>query len=224
MRRLITLSKSVTKLSHHVRLNVEARSDIQWWHTFLDNWNGVSLLAVAGNRILDTTFTSDASGSWGCRAYWKRDWFQLAWDEVAQTTGKNIAIQELLPVVLAVAVWGRAWTGLCIQCRCDNEAVIMVLNSRSSKDKDLMHLLRCLFFFESEFQFNIVAAHIPGNLNTLADALSRGSLTLFMQQASQEVNAAILLPHSILSMLVTHQPDWTSSTWRQKFRYTLRQV
>ena len=28
----------------HTRLNVEFRSDLCWWHTFLMDWNGLSLL------------------------------------------------------------------------------------------------------------------------------------------------------------------------------------
>lgn len=88
-------------------------------------------------------------------------------------------LQELLPVAITAAVWGRAWTGLHIRCLCD-EAVVAVLNSRCSIDRDLMHLLRCLFFFEAQFQFNLTAAHIPGILKTLADALSRGNQRSFL--------------------------------------------
>ena len=49
----------------------------------------------------------------------------------------------------------------------------------------MLYLLRSLFFFEAEFQFSLVAAHIPGSLNTLADALSRDNLPLFLQLSSQ---------------------------------------
>ena len=99
-------------------------------------------------------------------------WFQLAWSDATALKDKNIATQELLPIVLAAAVWGRQWTGLHIQCLCDNEAVVADINSRSCKDGDMLYLLHSLFFFEAEFQFSLVVAHIPGSLNTLADALS----------------------------------------------------
>ena len=56
-----------------------------------------------------------------------KNWFQLACDTVLAMRGKNIATQELLPVVLAGAVWGKAWTGWHVQCLCDNEAVVAVL-------------------------------------------------------------------------------------------------
>ena len=201
LRRMINLSKSVGKLTHHVRINHQARSDIMWWNVFLETWNGVSLLSMAGRREPDTSFASDASGSWGCGAYWAHTWFQLAWSDATALQGKNIATQELLPIVLAAAVWGRRWTGLHVQCLCDNEAVVAVINSRSCKDGDMLYLLRSLFFFEAEFQFSLVAAHIPGNQNTLADALSRNNLPLFLQLSSQEVSGPTSLPAPLLELL-----------------------
>ena len=52
---------------------------------------------------------------------------------------------EFLPILLACAVWGREWSGKLIHYHCDNMAVVEVINSRDSRDKELMHLLRCLF-------------------------------------------------------------------------------
>ena len=222
LRQLIALSKSVNKLTHHLSINNEARSNILWWHSFLEGWNGTNLLSVAGKRAPDKTFTSDASGSWGCRAHWETEWFQLAWDNTPEMRATNIATQELLPVVVAAAVWGRRWSGLC---QSDNQAVVAVLTSRSCRDKDLMHLLRCLFFFEAEFHFNLVAIHIPGKLNILADSLSLNDASLLLQQVNQEVShKPTAIPMPLLELLAVRHPDWTSNTWRQMFRSSLRLV
>ena len=43
LRRLIELSTTVSKLHHHIHLNMEAREDIIWWNRFLPSWNGVSI-------------------------------------------------------------------------------------------------------------------------------------------------------------------------------------
>ena len=48
LRRLFDLSATVKKPNHHVSLNTGARSDLAWWNVFLEQWNGVSLLAVRG--------------------------------------------------------------------------------------------------------------------------------------------------------------------------------
>ena len=50
-----------------------------------------------------------------------------------------------------------------------NEAVVTILGSRYCKEPALMHMLRVLFFAEAHFQFRLVAQHIPGTCNALAD-------------------------------------------------------
>ncbi len=37
---------------------------------------------------------------------------------------------------------------MVVLCQSDNEATMAVLNMRTSRDVQIMHLLRCLFFFE----------------------------------------------------------------------------
>ena len=94
------------------------------------------------------TITSDASGSWGCGAYTcSGEWFQLKWPK--RWHHYHITVKELLPIVLAIAMWGRDWQGSSIRCRCDNAAVVAVLRSGWCKNKYAMHLLRSLHFFSS---------------------------------------------------------------------------
>ena len=189
LRRLIDLCKTACKRCHYVSINSDARSDILWWDTYLADWNGTALLSVSGWRAPDMSFGSDASGSWGCGAHWDTHWFQLAWSSVPKMRGKNIATQELLPILVAAAVWGSQWRGRCVQCWCHNEAVVAVITSRGSRDKELMHLLHCLFFLEASFQFSLVASHIPGANNTRADDLSRDNLPAFLQGAEPDVDS-----------------------------------
>lgn len=47
----------------------------------------------------------------------------------------------------------------------------------------MMRLIRCLFFLEAWFCFDIVAAHLPGRENMLADDLSRNRLSDFLSKA-----------------------------------------
>ena len=77
LRKLIDLSTTARRLDHFIRLNEDARSDLEWWAQFVSSWNGVSLLSSVSNQPPDLTVTSDASGSWGCGAFWDINWFQL---------------------------------------------------------------------------------------------------------------------------------------------------
>ena len=42
LRRLFDLRMSVKSMDHHVHLNAGARSDLAWWHEFVECWNRVS--------------------------------------------------------------------------------------------------------------------------------------------------------------------------------------
>jgi hypothetical protein len=47
----------------------------------------------------------------------------------------------------------------------------------------MMRLVRCLFFVEAWFRFELVATHLPGRENMLADDLSRNRLSDFLSKA-----------------------------------------
>ena len=44
LRRLIDLSTKAKMMHHHIRLNSDARLDLQWWLDFLPQWSGKSLI------------------------------------------------------------------------------------------------------------------------------------------------------------------------------------
>ena len=92
---------------HPIRLNRSFRSDLAWWQLFTSEWNGVSFLPPPEHLPVHR-FASDASGGWGCSSWHGRHWFQLRWDE--RSAGLQIMIKELLPVVLACAVWAALGT------------------------------------------------------------------------------------------------------------------
>ena len=77
LRRMIDLSTVVAQLHYTVRLNKAFQADLEWWHVFLETWNGVGILRVLGVSRPDCSVQSDASGKWGCGAVWNQQWFQL---------------------------------------------------------------------------------------------------------------------------------------------------
>ena len=52
----------------------------------------------------------------------------------SNTQQYNITVKELIPIVLAMAIWGHQWSGKTVHARCDNAAVVEIVNSGSSKD------------------------------------------------------------------------------------------
>ena len=222
LRRIIELLTAVRRDFHHVRLNASFRSDLVWWDTFLEGWNGTSFLAShQGEHSAMFQLYSDASGAFGCGALWDREWLQFEWPD--GWGGRNITLKEIVPVVFACATWGSSWRGAAVTAHMDNSAAVAILNSGYSKEGQIMHLVRCLFFIMAHFQFTLVARHIPGSQNKLADAISRNNLQSFLSQ-SQEANPVSAVIHeALVELLITAQPDWTSPSWSRLFKSCLRQ-
>ena len=220
VRRLIELLAVFEKREHWVRLNDSMRSDLTWWLTYMEGWNGISVLPIAGAPTVP--LVTDASGTWGCGAHWNTHWFQWEWE--GRSREWHIAPKELLPILFALVVWGRQWVGRRVECQCDNMAVVVVINSGRSRDKVIMHLLRCMFFVVAQLDIQIHATHLPGVENIAADSLSRNRISDFLQVVPGADRLPATIPQPLIDMFVTEQPDWTSHRWAQLFSGCCRRV
>ena len=170
------------------------------------------MLAVnKANR--QVTLTSDASASWGCGAFASSEWFQLKW--AGYIASSHIRVKEMVHIVIAVAIWGPQWRGKTVRAQCENAAVVTIINHGSSRDQDIMHLMRCLAFIAAKFEFHVCAQHIKGVDNTLADALSRNNLHLFASLHSQDSQLPTTIPAALLDLLIVSRPNWMSQHWTE---------
>ena len=163
----------------------------------------------------DVIVATDALGSWGCGAVWSQNWFHCPWNEA--WAGVPINTKELVPIVVAVAMWGRLWRNSHVLILCDNLAVVMVLRARTCKDAIMMHLLRSLHFFLAKWDIALTSQHIPGVTNHAADALSRNNMQAF-HSMMKDASPLTAVPQMLWDLLVMERPDWTSVSWRSKLR------
>lgn len=103
-----------------------------------------------------------------------------------------------------------------MQWLCDNQPAVHTMSKRSCRDQDMMHLIRCLFFLEAWFGFELVADHLPGRENMLADYLSRNRLSAFLSKAPSPTPAPMPIPAELPELLLDHD-GWTSPTWTRLF-------
>ncbi len=83
--------------------------------------------------------------------------------------------KELLPIPIALALWGDEWAGSTELVRCDNMAVVHILRSDSAKNAIVMHLLHCLFF--------ILSLHLSDPPASTRDPQHSGRCTISGQSA-----------------------------------------
>ena len=216
LRHLFSLLSVVSNRSFFIRLNKEARADLAWWECLLRHWNGLSFFPPA---LPSVHVYSDASGSFGCGAFSQEVglWFQLQWQSSWADIG--IAPKEFGPIVVAAAIWGCHWSGKHVCFHSDNEAVVCAIQRRTAKHPLLTHFLRCLFFYASYYSFHYSATHIPGSLNTAADAISRNNITLLSSLLPQVHHTSV--PQAVVEFLIVNIPDWGSATWMKLFDCSL---
>ena len=220
LRRMIDLSMVAKKPHHRIRLSKGFRSDLLWWDTFLEDWNGVAVFTSLYRSPPAAVLTSDASGGWGCGTFTSGGkWFQLQWPDSWGPI--HITVKELVPIVVTCALWGASWKGTTVRCRCDNAAVVAILCSGTSKHPLVMHLLRCLSFYVAYHQLYLEAVHLPGTANEAADALSQDNLPLFMQLVPGAERSATPVPECLQDSLIRSTPDWPSPTWMTVLHSTL---
>ena len=200
------------KKTHLIRLNSAFRADMEWWFIFVGSWNGVSMMLDLDLKSPAVHFWSDASGSWGCGAWWGSKWFQVPWSDWPDFLVASIAAKELLPVIVAAAIWGESWQGSVVLCHCDNMSVVAAVKGGYCKDPAMGHMLRCLFYLEARFSFTLTAEHVAGVENGVADAISRNKLATMFCLSPQMSRVPSTVPHALVGGLIVSR-NWTSEDW-----------
>ena len=173
LRRMIELLSKGSHPSHHIRLDKRFFKDIEWWLSFLSDWNGRSMFydeQWLSNTCLHL-FTDACAKSFG--ALFGTTWLCATFDDVHIPNRRSITFKELYAITMAITMWAPFLTSKSILFHCDNQAVVRILASGSSKCRHIMSLVRYLFYTCAKFNIVLKAVHIPGILNSAFYALSR---------------------------------------------------
>ena len=172
LRRMINFTVGIRRPTHLIRLTRTVKADLKLWLEFLTNYNGKSFFLDF--HWLSSTHLhlyTDASGSLGYGAVFGRKWLYGPWP--ANWTSKNIIVLKMFPIVISMILWAAELADKFIIFHTDNQALSEVINKKSTKDTELLVLLRALVLSCLKHNILFKAVHIPGVLNTKADALSR---------------------------------------------------
>ena len=217
--RMYSTAAKLRQMHFTTRLNKSFRSDLLWWHTFIQSWNGFSILRHPAVSHPDVYAQTDASGVWGCAAVLGPQWLQWQWPREWQDIG--IMAKELVPIIFTCIVWGSGLSKHHINFQCDNANLVIAINKGSSKDKFVMHLLRSLSFFVAHFDIYLTATHLPGVINVTADHLSRGNLQQAFQATPTLSPVRTVIPPTAFQLISPCRLDWISPHFLQLFQQTL---
>ena len=189
-RRLINSICGLTKPYHHLRITSCMRQDLLMWLSFFQEFNGISVFHdrfwVSNEDV--QLFTDSAAGQgMGFGIYFAGKWayaqWPMSWFDLGITD--DITILELFPLLVAFTIWGEELRNKKICFRCDNEAVVQIVNTMTSKSVRVMVLLRAFTLLCLKLNVVVRSSHVSGVSNVLADSLSRLQIARFHRLAAE---------------------------------------
>lgn len=195
LRRLYNLTLGVKKPHHHIRLCTGSKDDLRVWLSFLEKYNGKSLILekIWLSADLLHLYTDASSKGFGCilDAEWSFGEWPNSW------ANDHITVKETYPIVLAIALFGEKLQNKCIVLHCDNMAVVEILNKQSSKHMKIMSFVRQFVFLILKWNIMFRAQHVPGKQNILADLLSRLQVQEFRLRCPGAKALPLTIPKSL---------------------------
>ena len=211
LRRFYDRLMGIKKTFYKVRISASLREDMYMWISFLVNHNGITY--IPDQKWLDSDtlllFTdSYGSESLGCGCSFANEWafFQwpLEWSGAALFS--DMTFLEMVPVLLAIMLWGPNLQGKRVLFNIDNQALVSILNKQTSKSSRVMLLLREFVLFCMRYSIVFRAKYICSKSNDIADSLSRKQWSRFRK----------LVPHAnVLPQVIPENFHYIMSNVRQ---------
>ncbi|XP_060592655.1 uncharacterized protein LOC132747322 [Ruditapes philippinarum] len=172
IRRFYDRMSKVKKSFHFVRVSKDMRDDAYTWLQFLEEFNGTRIFNESEwfeNGVLELYTDAAGNKNMGCGCYFNGSWSVFKWPQTwEENIFKDITYLELIPILLALHIWGRLLERKKIILRTDNAALVDILNKKSSRNKNVMVLIRSL-----KRNIQVKAKHVHGKRNKICDSISR---------------------------------------------------
>lgn len=211
LRRFYDAMSGLKKPHYKLRINQELRADFLMWVEFLNNFNGVVYIPDAvwyENSIINLYTDSAGGASLGCGCYFAGQWAFFQWPKIWGNSKvlTDITFLEMVPVLLAVMLWGDRLRNMKIVLRIDNEALVHVINKQSCKSKRTMILLRKFILLAMKHSIIFRAMHISTTSNFIADSISRKQWDRFSSVAPDANKLPEPLPKEFQSFICNMRP------------------
>ena len=193
---------SCDKSALQIHLTPDALQDLRVWSIFLQQFNGISILAARQWEISTKLHLfTDASktgfgfcfGSQWCNGRWPQNLSEL-----------TIMILEFIPIIMCVEYFSPYFTNKGLILHIDNLALVHSINSQTSKCPTVMGLIRRLVVRQLVSNISLHAVYIPSKQNIVADLLSRSRVEQARNVAPFLEKHPIVLPDKLLPQSLLH--------------------
>ena len=153
--------------SAHLTLPVEGKVELQWWIDHLNAWNGKTIMAEKPSLVIE----SDASNQgWGATS----EGVHTGGPWSPEESQWHINCLETLAAFHAVRCFVRDKKSITVLLRLDNTTAVAYVNKLGGTvSPRLNSIVRELWLWCMNRDITLVAEHLPGLENTIADKESR---------------------------------------------------
>ena len=117
----------------------------------------------------------------------------------------DIVHLEMINIVLALKIFLHFWKGSRVLVKCDNDAVVKVLNAGRARDPYLGACARNIWYMAALSDIDLQYVHVLGKNNVVADLLSRWQFSAAnVTQLQKFVHNPVWLPVSIDMIEINH--------------------
>ena len=194
--RQLHVPHTVAVVSFFHRLPADARDDLTWWARFLPRWNGVAMMIDDRYPIhIWTDACGRGIGFYASTGEWLDAAIPPALERLrtASTGVVESSLFELFGLLVAVVAITRQHPGRHLILHCDNTGAVAMVARSNGPSRQLATLVRALAFAAAATSCTYQVEYIPGELNTVADALSRADFQVSTALASAAASGLRLL-------------------------------
>ena len=166
------------------------RLNLQWWQTFLSQWNDVKILRAISSRLSSHIWTN-ASDNWSIGDFWLREsqnepleGFSLRYSTRYRIRTLDIQIKEMRTMLEALRQWLSHFEDNKIIIHCDNQIVCSGLIKDTMRDSTMTSLRDVVMLFALH-DIIVEVKWLDSKFNHLTDLLSRGEHDKIADEYSQ---------------------------------------
>ena len=152
-------------------LSSDNKADLRWWCHFLPFYNSVSFIKTSPWKYDPLYLPTDACTT-GAGGFFDDQYFHMPFPSSVHRFVHDINTLELLTIMAALKIWAPFLRGQRLVLQCDNQASVLAINSGCSRTPGMQRCLHEIWFLSAAWDMEVLATHIPGVTNTMADHLS----------------------------------------------------
>ena len=166
LRNIYKLIRCKSTWESQLQLTESAISDLRWWLTAFDAWNGRLVLPTEVQAQLVT----DAS-HYGWGAHLGEHQTHGSWDHILARQHSNV--RELTAVLMALRAFRPFTKDKRVIILSDNISTVAYINHMGGPVTQLTEIAKQIWAEAISYNVTILARHLSGKMNVQADSLSR---------------------------------------------------